>query len=153
MANTQTGAVSVDYIDKRRGRDFQGQILSDSKWTRSVNFLRKRLGGLATVTADGVNTITVDDASYLSVGDLIDVVVPTTGIAPAIQNRQVTAIAGNVVTYSGADAASTNGHIVCVTGRGTDVVTYAPVNNNRLDLMTVNDMVNAARLSGDSAGI
>lgn len=153
MANTQTGNVQADNIDKRRGRDYQGQIAADSKWYRSVNYLRRRLGGLATVSGDGVNTITVDDATYISVGDIIDVVVPTTGIAPAIQTRTVTAIAGNVVTYSGADAASTNGHIVCVGGKGQDVVTYAPVNNNRLDTMTVNDMVMAARLSGDAAGI
>lgn len=73
-------------------------------------------GILATVTADGANTITVDSIQYLEVGMIIDVWAAGFGSSHAV-TREITAIntATNVVTYDGADAAAS---IVA-----TDVVT------------------------------
>lgn len=62
-------------------------------------------GVRAAITADGVNTITVDTVQYLEVGMFIDVY-DTTLATPRFSNRTITAIAGLVVTYSGADASA-----------------------------------------------
>lgn len=58
---------------------------------------------LATVTADGVNTVTVDDTGSLYVGQIVDIV-SNTGTNRA-QDRTLTAInyVTKVVTYNGAD--------------------------------------------------
>lgn len=150
MANTQTGPVDVGFIDKRRSRDFGSPVLAESPWFQSVGHMRARLGGMAKVTVDGVNTVTVDSVTYLAVGQLIDTVNPSTGVA-SISNRQITAIAGNVVTYNGADATAVAGDVVCVTGQGATVKYHTAA---KLDSMTVNDMAYAIRQSGsDSAGI
>jgi hypothetical protein len=73
-------------------------------------------GVRATVTADGANTVTVDNVQYLEVNMVIDLYAAdlTTVQASA---RTITAIntASNVVTYSGADVSAT-------TGPGTVVV-------------------------------
>jgi hypothetical protein len=61
---------------------------------------------LATVTADGVNTITVDSVADLSVGYFIDILNKTTGASVAT-NREITNIAGLVVTYDGDDETAT----------------------------------------------
>lgn len=64
-------------------------------------------GVIATVTADGANTVTVSDASFLQLGMQIDIVDGTTfgNATPTVKvsDRQITSIVGNVVTYSGAD--------------------------------------------------
>lgn len=68
-------------------------------------------GLLASVTADGVNTVTVDNSQYLEVGMAIDILTRSNGAVVA-SNRIITAIsAANVVTYSGTDilAAATDG--------------------------------------------
>ena len=66
-------------------------------------------GLLASVTADGANTVTVDNIQYLEVGMRIDILVRATGAAVAV-NRNITAIneTTNVVTYDGADVGATN---------------------------------------------
>lgn len=63
-------------------------------------------GLLAKVTADGANTVTVDSVQYLEEGMVIDILTRATGAVVAA-NREITAIAGLVVTYSGADVAAT----------------------------------------------
>lgn len=69
-------------------------------------------GLLAQVTADGANTVTVDNVQYLELDMIIDIRNRTTGAAVAL-NRTITAIntSTKVVTYSGADvlAAATDG--------------------------------------------
>ena len=64
-------------------------------------------GVRANVTADGVNTITVDNIQYLEVEMMIDVL-DITGATPRVSNRMITAIntATKVVTYNGADGSA-----------------------------------------------
>lgn len=71
------------------------------------------VGTLATVTADGVNTVTVDSVKHLEVGFQIDIVVAANGTVKAA-NRQITAIndTTNVVTYDGADATAVAGDVL-----------------------------------------
>lgn len=150
MANTQSGAIDSGFVDKRRSRDSASPLLTESYWYSSVPLMRARLGGLAKVTADGVNTVTVDSTAYLAVGQNIDTVSPSTGVA-SISNRQITGIAGLVVTYNGADGTAAVNDVVCITGGGASVKYHTA---SRLDSMTVNDLVYALRQnSGDSAGI
>lgn len=65
-------------------------------------------GLLATVTADGANTVTVDNTQYLEDGMLIDILTIADGTAIAV-NREITDIDEDtgVVTYDGADVAAT----------------------------------------------
>ena len=76
------------------------------------------LGVLATVTADGSNTVTVatTDLQYLEVGMQIDVY-DVTGVTPKFTNREITAIntSTGVVTYDGADG----------TAAATDIIVRA----------------------------
>lgn len=69
-------------------------------------------GLLASITADGVNTVTVANSQYLELGMIIDIRNRTTGAVVAV-NREITAIntTTGVVTYSGTDvaAAATDG--------------------------------------------
>lgn len=69
-------------------------------------------GLLATVTADGANTVTVDNVQYLEVGMRIDILTRSNGATIAL-NRLITVIdeATKVVTYSGANvtASTTDG--------------------------------------------
>lgn len=73
--------------------------------TKDLNFqfYSDGTGVRAAITADGVNTITVDSTQYLEVGMMIDVL-DTTLVTVRASNRQITAINGLVVTYNGADA-------------------------------------------------
>ena len=79
-------------------------------------------GALATVTADGANTVTVADAMYIQRGMQIDIVDGTTlgNATPTVKasNRQVTSInlSTGVVTYSGADATAVAGDVITRTG-------------------------------------
>lgn len=77
-------------------KDYQRQMYGDST------------GLMATVTADGANTVTVASSQYLEVGMQIDIRTRSNGAAVAA-NRQITAIntVTNVVTYDGADVAAT----------------------------------------------
>lgn len=77
-------------------------------------------GVLATVTADGVNTVTVADAYFVILGMQIDIVDGTTlnNATPTVKasNRQVTGISGNVITYDGADATAVANDVLVRTG-------------------------------------
>jgi hypothetical protein len=80
--------------------------------TKDLNFqfYGSGTGVRATVTADGVNTVTVDNVQYLEVNMVIDILASdiTTVQASA---RVITAIntSTKVVTYSGADVSATTG--------------------------------------------
>lgn len=75
------------------------------------------LGALASVTADGANTVTVDSLQYLELGMQIDVY-DITGVTPKFTNREITAIntSTNVITYDGADGTAVATDIVVRTG-------------------------------------
>ena len=66
-------------------------------------------GLLATVTADGSNTVTVDNIQYLEIGMRIDILTRSSGATIAL-NRLITAINETtlVVTYDGADATASS---------------------------------------------
>jgi hypothetical protein len=101
--------------------------LLEAETVGAVNDLRKDMnrqafgdqrGTLAQITADGANTITVDNLQYLRVGMFIDIINQSTDAVLA-SYRQITAIntTTRVVTYSGADVAATPGtHVPCVEG-------------------------------------
>lgn len=65
-------------------------------------------GTLATLTADGVNTVTVDTVQYLELDMQIDII-DSDGTTVNASNRKITAIneSTNVVTYDGADVSAT----------------------------------------------
>lgn len=65
-------------------------------------------GLLATITADGSNTVTVDSVQRLEIGMFVDMLTRTTGAVEA-SNRKITAINETtlVVTYDGADQTGT----------------------------------------------
>lgn len=75
------------------------------------------LGALASVTADGSNTVTVDSLQYLELGMQIDVY-DITGVTPKFTNREITAIneSTNVITYDGADGTAVATDIIVRTG-------------------------------------
>jgi len=63
-------------------------------------------GFLANITADGANTVTVDDTFGIPVGGSIDLINKTTGAVLA-SNRQITSLtSAGVLTYNGADVAA-----------------------------------------------
>lgn len=86
----------MDGLKESVVKDYQRQMYGDSS------------GLLASVTADGANTVTVDNVQYLEVGMVIDIRTRANGAAVAV-NRNITAIntATKVVTYDGADVAAT----------------------------------------------
>jgi hypothetical protein len=101
--------------------------LLEAETTGAVNDLRKDMnrqaygdgtGALANITADGVNTFTVDNLQYLRVGMFIDLVNSATDAVLA-SNVQISAINSTtrIVTYTGADAAAVPGtHVPVVQG-------------------------------------
>lgn len=75
-------------------------------------------GNLCEITADGSNTVTVDNLQYLRVGMYVDIVNKSSDAVLAA-NRKITAIntSTRVVTYDGADATATPGtHVLCLEG-------------------------------------
>lgn len=74
-------------------------------------------GTLATVTADGANTVTVDNVQYLEVGMFVDVM-DTTGVSTKFTARNITGIntATKVVTYDGSDGTAVSGDILVRSG-------------------------------------
>lgn len=86
-------------------REMQG-LKEDVRKDSGRIFYGNAAGTLATVTADGVNTITVDNVQYLELDMMIDVQT-TAGVTHAV-NRKITAInpSTKVVTYDGADASA-----------------------------------------------
>jgi hypothetical protein len=99
--------------------------LLEAETTGAVNDLRKDLnrqafgdqrGTLCQITADGANTVTVDNLQYLRVGLIVDIINQSTDAVLAA-TRTITAIntATRVVTYSGADVAAVAGtHVLAI---------------------------------------
>jgi len=75
------------------------------------------LGALASITADGANTVTVSSTQYLEVGMQIDVY-DITGVTSKFTNREITAIntTTGVVTYDGADGTAVATDIIVRNG-------------------------------------
>ena len=104
--------------------------LLEAETVGAVNDLRKDLnrqafgdgtGTLCQITADGANTVTVDNLQYLRVGMLVDFINQSTDayLSTAGSPRTITAInpTTRVVTYSGTDLTATPGtHVLCVDG-------------------------------------
>lgn len=104
--------------------------LLEAETVGAVNDLRKDMnrqaygdqrGTLCQITADGSNTVTVDNLQYLRVGMFVDFVNQSTDalLSTAGAPRQITAIAPatRVVTYSGTDLTATPGtHVLCLDG-------------------------------------
>lgn len=122
---TTAARVNLKYL--YGGIRFSGQTLklADSNYQAFASALDEEMDGLkrdlakdmnfqfygpgtgvrASITADGVNTITVNSVQYLEVDMMIDVY-DITLATPRISNRKITAINGLVVTYDGADASA-----------------------------------------------
>lgn len=130
---------------------------------------------LSAITANGINTVTVDDLSKIRVGMSIDLVTVADGTVVA-SNRTVDSLTGaGVLTYSGADAATTTAEGVYPTGEygedaqtgytNVDSLTIAQLrrrlktidanaySDENLDTMTYNDLVYAVRLNDDTGTI
>lgn len=86
----------MEGIKRDTGKDYNRQVYQDGS------------GLLASVSADGANTVTVDNVQYLEIGMSIDIRTRATGAVVAAQ-RDITAIneTTKVVTYSGADVVAT----------------------------------------------
>lgn len=91
---------------------------------------------LATITADGVNTVTVDTTASLFVGQIIDVINSSGNLVSGLDDRTITAIdrATGVVTYNGADGTASVGNFVAKSARvnnatlsGADLERYSGV--------------------------
>jgi len=101
--------------------------LLEAETVGAVNDLRKDMnrqafgdqrGTLCQITADGSNTVTVDNLQYLRVGMYVDIVNQSTDAVLAAR-VQITAItrATRVVTYSGSDVTAVPGtHVLAVEG-------------------------------------
>lgn len=66
MANVQTAPIRIDYIDKRRGRDFNNQAQAEHANYSTINTMRARLVALApaTYTTARLETMTTNDMEY-----------------------------------------------------------------------------------------
>lgn len=122
---TTAARVNLKYL--YGGIRFSGQTLklADSNFQAFASALDEEMDGLkrdlakdlnfqfygpgtgvrASITADGVNTITVNSTQYLEVDMMIDVY-DITLATPRVSNRKITAINGLVVTYDGADGSA-----------------------------------------------
>jgi hypothetical protein len=122
---TTAARVNLKYL--YGGIRFSGQTLklADSNYQAFASALDEEMSGLkrdlakdlnfqfygpgtgvrASITADGVNTVTVNSTQYLEVDMMIDIMDVALGVTRA-SNRKITAINGLVVTYDGADASA-----------------------------------------------
>lgn len=130
---------------------------------------------LSDITANGVNTVTVDNLENIEVGMSIDIVTKADGTVVA-GNRTVTNLTdAGVLTYSGADAATTTAEAVYpvdgyVNGSqtgfyDTDLNSIASMRgrlaeidagyytDEKLNQMTYNDLVYAIRVNDHPATI
>ena len=65
MANTQTGPIRTDAVDKRRGRDYGSITLAELANYGSVGAMRTRLAALsASYTAARLDAMTTNDMEY-----------------------------------------------------------------------------------------
>lgn len=127
----------------------------------AVGTLDRKIGN---VTADGVNTVTLNSVKGLSAGDTIDIIHRTTGAVLASARTVTNITNARVVTYDGADVAATTSHGVYLTRSAQtgfedadalsiasmrarlsaiDAAAYSSAN---LNTMTRNDMLYALRL-------
>lgn len=127
----------------------------------AVGTLDRKIGN---VTADGVNTVTLNSVKGLSAGDTIDIIHRTTGAVLASARTVTNITNARVVTYDGADVAATTDHGVYLTRsaqtgfedadalsissmrarlNAIDATAYSSAN---LNTMTRNDMLYALRL-------
>jgi len=120
----------------------------------------------AEITADGVNTITVDSVKQLRVGDKIQIRTKTTDVVLGERNITVINPTTRVVTYDGADAAAVAGTMAVykpdffhlnVPGRNMlrqllKNINAAYYTDTRLNGLTENDMIYAARVHRHSVG-
>lgn len=106
-----TGALDATGVEQLSGADLEQLRLAalngsnpavDASGVKTVG-TNLAFAKLATITADGVNTITVGDKSSLYVGQVVDIL-DTDGVTVHADNRTITAIDGMVATYDGADA-------------------------------------------------
>lgn len=113
-SNFQAFASALDEemtgLKRDLAKDMNFQFYSDGSGVR------------ASVTADGANTVTVNTVQYLEVGMMIDVY-DITLVTPKVQNRQITAINGLVVTYNGADGTAIATDVVLRTGNANREMT------------------------------
>lgn len=85
-------------------------------------------GFVANITADGANTVTVDDTNDIDAGRSIDLVNKNTGAVLA-SNRQITNVtSAGVVTYGGADVAAVPGTTIVVLAGTTTQTGYVNMN-------------------------
>ena len=85
-------------------------------------------GFLSNITADGANTVTVDDPLDIDVGRSIDLVNKTTGAVLA-SNRTVQSLtSAGILTYSGADVAAVPGTTIVVPTGATTQISYSNLN-------------------------
>lgn len=65
MANTQTGPIRNDAIDKRRGRDYGSFTLTEHSNMSTITAMRARLTALsANYTAARLDAMTTNDMEY-----------------------------------------------------------------------------------------
>jgi hypothetical protein len=77
-------------------------------------------GFLANITADGANTVTVDDTFDIDVGRNVDIVNKSTGAVLASARQVTNMTSAGVMTYGGGDVAAVPGtHIVVASGTTT----------------------------------
>ncbi len=102
-------------------------------------------GVLASVTADGANTVTValTDLQYLELGMQIDVY-DVTGVTPKFVNREITAIntTTGVVTYDGADGTAIATDIIVRAGSvNRETIGFKQIVNNSGTLYNIDPAV------------
>ena len=100
-------------------------------------------GVLATITADGANTVTVDTTMYLEVGMVIDIW-DVTLVTPKVQTRNITAIntSTNVVTYDGADGTSIATDVITRTAsQNKETIGFKEIVNNTGTLYNIDSSV------------
>lgn len=102
-------------------------------------------GVLATVTADGANTVTVatTDMQYLELGMQIDVY-DVTGVTPKFTNREITAMntATGVITYDGADGTAVATDIIVRAGSvNRETIGFKQIVNNTGTLYNIDSSV------------
>ena len=66
MADAQMGPIDTGFVDKRRGRTYDGQALAEANNFNTVAALKARLTALkpTTYTAAKLGTMTVNDMVY-----------------------------------------------------------------------------------------
>lgn len=130
---------------------------------------------LSDITDSGVNTVTVDNLEGIEVGSLIDIVTKADGTVVASARTVESLTSAGVLTYSGADVASTNNEGVYAAGTygqepqegffDPDLATVGSLRRRlkqidagyytdaQLDKMSYNDMVYAVRVNDHSGTI